>query len=385
METTTLDPRLMNLDPRVQRMVIMLGEATHGDRTAQRVLRTAAFDHRFSQEALTTSDFPGLFQRAVNAQVLARYTQTPTLWPAWAKRITVKGLKKQDFIDLMADISNLPKENGGARTYPGGLPRIPEGTPFPAIAMKGSETSIWTYKIGARLAFTWEAFDNDDWNMIAQLPDALVHHAVRTEDLSATAALWDENGFRSDVFTIGGSAGDNPPLSWTSLSAAKAKASQMSDPERVNTITQWALIVPRELEDLANAIVSTQQIEQTDSAGNKLIVNNRIGSSIKVVVNPFIGVIANKSTYNATGWCLVPANGNGSDRTSVAQVFKQGDETPELRIKNDQGQALGGGAIGPWEGSFDSDDIQVRVRHFTNTMVTDGEHVGFYASKGTDS
>src|SRR5690606_581350 len=113
----------------------------------------------------------------------------------------------------------------------------------------------------------------------------------------ATAALWDENGFRTDVFGTLSGAGNNPPLSWTSLSAAKAKASQMTDPERVNVITQWALIVPRELEDLANAIVNTVQIEQTDAAGNKLTVNNSVGSSIRVVVNPFIASIASSSSY----------------------------------------------------------------------------------------
>lgn len=379
MSDTKLNPRLARLSPEVKQMVMLLGEATHGDRRAQRVIREAALDARFAKEALSTSDFPALFQKSINAQALARYTQTPQLWPAWAKRTTVKGLRKQDFYDLFSDLSNLPKENGGVATLPGGLPRIPEGTPYPTIAFGSSTASIWTYKLGARVSFTWEAFDNDEWGLIAMLPDELNRVAVRTEDLSATSLLMGETGWNTAIFgTV-----DDAPLNWTNLDAALAKVAESDDVERVNTITKWALIVPRELERLANAIVNTVQIEQTDSAGNKLTVNNTMGN-VEPVVNPFLGQFwTGTGTANRkTAWALVPFGGEGSDRAAIVEVFKQGAETPELRIKNDQGQALGGGNIDPYEGSFDTDDVQVRVRHFVNTMAVDTS-VGFYASDGS--
>lgn len=380
MTDTKLDPRLTRLSPEVKRMVMLLGEARNGDRRAQRVLREAALDPMFAREALSTSDFPALFQRSVNAQALARYTQTPQLWPKWAKRTTVKGLRKQDFYDLFSDLSNLPKENGGVPTLPGGLPRIPEGTPFPAIAFGSSTASIWTYKHGARVAFTWEAFDNDDWQLIGQLPDELNRAAVRTEDLSATSVLMGATGWNTAVF---GTA-DTVPLSWANLDAAlaKVKSNPASDPERVNVITKWALIVPRELAQVAQAIVNTTQVEVTDGQGNKLVRNNAMGD-VEVVENPFLSRFwtGTGSAKAATSWALVPFGGEGSDRASIVEVFKQGQETPELRIKNDQGQALGGGNLDPYEGSFDTDDIQVRVRHFVNTMAVDTS-LGFYASNG---
>lgn len=362
---------------------VMLNEACEGDRRAQRALRAVATGEQNISEAITTSDFPGLFQQAVNAQVEAQYTATPTIWRNWAKPYLMKGLRKENFIDLLADFDNLPDEWSGVKTLPGGLPRIAEGTPYPAIGFTGGEKDVWTYKIGARLAFTWEAWDQDDWNMISQLPNAMVNRATRTEDLSATSVLVDENGFRASTWT-GHMLAGNPALSWSSLGAALTQAGQMTDPDRVNTITRWALIVPRSLTPLAEAIVNTVQIEQTDASGNKLLVNNTTGNKVTVVENPFLGLLAPNAAYKDTMWMLVPFQGQGSDRTAIVQTFLRGKDTPELRIKNDTGNALGGGALDPYAGSFDSDDVQIRVRHFTNTVVLDSS-IGFVASEGDGS
>jgi hypothetical protein len=380
------------LDPRVKKAIFVFNDATEGgNNKARRVLREAAMYPEYAREAFTTSDFPALFQQAVNAITLAKYTTTPALWPAWASRQTVPNLMKQNFIDLVADMSNLPTVNGGAPTLPGALPRVPEGTPYPAVAFTGSQSSIWTYKLGARLAFTWEAFQSDNWGVISNLPTALNTIAKRTEDLAATAALLDVNGFRSDVWdsahhlqasTQFGTL-INAPLSFNSLQAALAQAGLSPDPTRVNVITKWALLVPRNLELIARNIVNTTQVEMTGTDGSKLFVNNTLGSAIEVVVNPYIPVISSSATYKATMWALVPANGNGSDRTAIAEVFKLGDETPELRIKSDAGQAFpGGGDIAPLEGSFDTDDIEIRIRHFVNAVVTDPLRVGFVCSEG---
>ena len=363
-----------------------LQEALDGDRRAQRALKDVATGYAPLTEAITTADFPGLFQKATNATVEAKYTETPPLWREWAKPHLMNGLKKEDFIDLGALFDNLPKENGGAVTLQGGLPRIPEGTPFPAIGFQGSEKDVWTYKYGARLAFTWEAFANDDWSVIESLPEAMVQQARRTETLSATSVLFDmTNGWKSAVFGTGVSTSD-APLTFENLIAALADVSSSNDPQRVNTITRWALIVPRALTDVAETIVSAIQVERSlPGTNDKLIVPNRVGNRVVVVENPYLGVMPGSGYANLdTSWALVPYQGNGSDRTAIVQTFLRGKESPELRIKNDQGNALGGGNLSPYEGSFDTDDIQIRVRHFTNTVALNVD-LGFYASNGSGS
>lgn len=379
----TLYKKASRLSEAAKITFVMLNEAIAGDRRAQRALRDVATGNGNVSEAITTSDFPALFQQAVNATAEAKYTETPSIWQNWASPYQMKGLRKENFIDLLADFDNLPKENSGAKTYPGGLPRIAEGTPYPAIGFTGGEKDVWTYKVGARLAFTWEAWDQDDWNTIAQLPDALVGRARRTEDLSATAALVDANGFRTEAF---GSVTEDAPLSYTSLGAAlqAAGASPAADPERVNVINKWALIVPRSLTRLAQSIINTTQIKMTGSDGSELVTNNTIGTQVEIVENPFLQSIYTDSGYQDTMWMLVPWQGQGSDRKAIVQTFIRGREVPELRIKNDQGNALGGGNIDPYAGSFDTDDTQIRIRHFTNTVVLDST-LGFYASKGNGS
>lgn len=367
--------RLSN-DGRIVYAALM--EAFNGDRRARRALRDVATGMGALTESITTSDFPGLFQQAINAQVEPKYTETPSIWQNWASAYGMKGLRKENMIDLMADFDNLPAENGGVATLPGGLPRIPEGTPFPAIAFTGGEKEVWTYKLGARLAFTWEAWDQDDWGMIAQLPTALAARARRTEDLSATSVLVDSSGPKTSVFGTLGTA----KLSYTSLDAAIAQASQSVDPDRVNVINKWALIVPRALTRTAHAVVNTTQIETTGTDGSKLVVNNTIGTQVEVVENPFLSLFYGNYANKDTAWMLVPWQGQGSDRKAIVQTFINGKEQPELRIKIDQGMLLGGGQLDPYAGSFDTDDTQIRVRHFTNTVVTDST-LGFYASSGT--
>lgn len=377
--------KIKRLSEREKVVYVSLMEAINGDRRAQRAVRDCALGYSNLSEAITTSDFPGLFQKAINAQAEAQYTVVPSIWQNWAKRYEMKGLRKENFVDMMALFDNLPDEWSGAATYPGGLPRIAEGTPYPAFAFTGGEKDVWTYKVGGRFPFTWEAWENDDWNLIAGIPDAMVQRAKRQEDLAATAILVGSSGPLTSsgaAFQYGALSG-NPALSYTALSTAIAqgKANPSSNPDRVNVITKFALIVPPSLENTARDILATTRIEWTDAGGNKLETNNTIGTQVELVVNPFLDSFFGSYANKTTTWMLAPFAGQGSDRTAIVETFVRGRTEPELRIKNDQGNALGGGALDPYEGSFDADDIQIRVRHFTNAVVVNNE-LGFVFSTG---
>ena len=381
-----MSTKMDRLPPEAKAVLVLLDEALQGDARAQRTLKDAATGYSKLTEAISTSDFVGIFQMAINAQVEQIYTWEPSLWQAWAREYKMKGLRKEHFIDLFSDFGNLPASNGGIPTLPGGLPRVPEGTAYPAIAFTGGTKDIWTYKNGARLAFTWEAWNNDDWNVLQQLPQAMVVQAHRQEDLSATSVLVNSAGFNPVCFPAGnllggGGAGTQAPLTFTSLTNAITQASLISDPNRVNTITKWALIVPRSLAIQANNIIRSIQVELPTQDGSRMFVENTIGSIVEVIVNPYLTLLASGASYKNTMWMLAPYAGQGSDRTTIVQTFVRGREEPEMRIKNDQGQALGGGALDAYEGSFDADDTQIRIRHFTNTVVLDST-VGFVASKG---
>jgi len=70
-----------------------------------------------------------------------------------------------------------------------------------------------------------------------------------------------------------------------------------------------------------------------------------------------------------TRWFVLPAA--TAARPAVAMGFLRGQEEPDLRVKSDTGNRVGGGAIDPMEGSFDDDTIQYRVRHVTGGAAVD--------------
>ena len=58
-----------------------------------------------------------------------------------------------------------------------------------------------------------------------------------------------------------------------------------------------------------------------------------------------------------------------------------GEEQPDIRVKRDQGERVGGGAVGIDEGSFNDDTIWYRGRHITGGAATDP--IGTYVSTGS--
>jgi hypothetical protein len=90
---------------------------------------------------------------------------------------------------------------------------------------------------------------------------------------------------------------------------------------------------------------------------------------VTLVVNPRLAGVA---------WFLLPQPTVA--RPALAVAFLRGWETPDLRIKADTGNRVGGGAIDPSDGSFDDDSVAYRVRHVVGAAQADPLHV--YASAG---
>lgn len=379
-----------------------LSEAIGGDRRSQSRIKNMAM----RTEAFTTSDFPILYQYVVNASLLKAYTLLqPGIWEKISQRHVMNSLRPEKFKTFLPDLSNLPNAIGGVSTIQGSatpvsgsLPHIPELSPYPAIGFVGSEYDVAARKFGARIPFSWEAFMLDDWGVIASLPENLAIVARRTEDLQTFSTVFDTSGWNQTVFPSigqGNATGNgmylaaNPPLTLDSLQRALVQASQppAGHPERVNTINKWALIVPRSLEFVARNLLTITQYRTTETLGNGSLETylhdgTNLGTQIEVVPVPWIPYFA-QGGYTATMWGLFPYGGQGSDRVTMATLFLRGNETPEMRIKDDSGDMMDGGEMSNWSGSFDNDDIQVRIRYFTGGAVLD--RVGFCLSKGDAS
>jgi hypothetical protein len=364
-----------------------LMEACDGNRKAQWAIKAEAF---------STADFPVAFQKVNQLVMQARLAEYTPVWTSVAKRVAMDNLKLARSMRLDIDTTNLPANNGGVPRIPGTLPRIPEGTEYPGFGFTASEYEFGTAKNGGRIAFTWESFQNDDWGQIADLPNQMVELAVNTEETEIFRQYYSlAGGFNPQMFvaaqnlnTTGVYTGGtiNPALSLNSLQAARAAAVQppptpAGNRPRLNTNNRWALLVPASLEATANQILGITQIKTTDAQGNEYLTTPQLGG-ITVVVVPWINYLTAGGNYaQTTGWALVPFGGESIYGETVIGATLRGRETPQMRIKNDQGQALGGGALSPYEGDFDADSIQIRIAQwFKGNAVS---NFGCIWSKGT--
>jgi hypothetical protein len=130
----------------------------------------------------------------------------------------------------------------------------------------------------------------------------------------------------------------------------------------------------------ARKVLNATEIRSTDDNGNTIIESNYLAGVVQLVVNPWQSVIDQSATA-ATTWFLVPDP--AGPRTALAVGFLRGHDTPDLRVKADTGNSLGGGAIAAEDGSFDDDTIQYRVRHVLGASGVDP--ITTYASDGSDS
>lgn len=358
---------MTRLNPeRVNRVADLIENALDGKRSAQRAIQDE-IDGIYVEESHSTSDFPAAFQAVTNRAVLGQYERIPNGWTSYARQFDVQNLKPAAFYSFFPDYSNLPEQVGGKNTVAGGLPRVPELTEFPTFSFTASEQSMTVRKFGARVNFSFEMLLNDEWGVLETLPTELAQLAINTEDITATEVFASTTGPNPVTFSAanGNRIPNNPALTIASLNAAMAAIRTRTFNGNPVTVGQFALIVPPQLEQLARQIVGISTIQVTDVNGTYDIASPISG--VTVVVNPWLPVV-DKSATVATTWYLAPLGAQGV-RPSVLFSKIRGRGNPELRIATQGGAYLGGGAVPGLEGSFETDDIQFRVKHYVGAAA----------------
>lgn len=318
------------------------------------------------EEALSTSDFPIFLGALFDRELLAQYDQITPVWQQFARRTVVRDFRPKTWVDLL-----------GGR---GILDVVPEATEYPARSVDESKYELRVGKRGARIPLTWEALVNDDLDQFRNLPDRLAAGARDTEDYTATQLLVNASGANTSFFKAGnGNAPTALPLTLDNLSAAIQAVTQRKDTEGrpISTGQNLILMVPSGLVLQAEAILATTEVRTT--VGNQTTIStNPIARRVRIVENPWLTVIA-QDAKASTRWFLLPDP--GAARPALIVGFLRGHETPDLRVKLDAGQRLGGGALAPEEGSFDDDTLQYRVRHVLGSTVLDP--IATYVSNGS--
>lgn len=297
------------------------------------------------QEAFTTSDFPSTLSKAMDVELVASYKEITPDWTGIADTYTVADFQPKRLIDLF-----------GLNTFND----VNEGEEYKSAPLSETAYQIQVGKTGLVYGLTWELNLNRNWTQLSQLPGRLANGARRTEDNKVFGALLDAAGGPSKTLFTGASAPTNLPLTADNLQTAlQSLALRKGYDGEPADVAKMVLVVHPALQFQANRIVNSETIETTDGKTKTTEPNPFRG--MLTVVAPQALARLDKGANAATTWYLLPAP--GSQNPALAKVSLAGQENPDIRVKNNQGTAVGGGTIAPEQGSFDDDTIWYRGRH----------------------
>lgn len=369
---------------------VQLGEALAGDRLAQARLK----------EAVTSDQLAPMFVKAANVRFQEYFDAHETIWDKIATKELLTDFRPASLLSLKPDTTTAPIDNGGYKHPVGTLPHVPELTPYPTMSYSADGAFITTAKHGARIQFSFESFINDEWNVIQRFPKDAAALAARTEDLLVLLQLFDpaNKTLRSDVFNgtnktefklddlpseiTGGAAGlgntgTNSSLSFDAIVAARFQAlATLRDGHSTYVPEGFVLVTNPALAEVAKGYTQINEIrvqkgKRTEIKGNPL-------KDLEVVTSDLISVVGGE-----TAWVLLPKGGRANGKTVLAKTGMLGREAPELRIHNKTGQMIGGGDVNPYEGSFDNDDVEVRIRQIAGAGIV--RYDGIIGSTGNPS
>lgn len=253
---------------------------------------------------------------------------------------------------------------GPGITADGSAPRVPQGTPYPVVTVKGKESAYAKLaKRGNRVNWDFEDFINDTIGVLDGIPSMLREIALDTE--------WNEVG---EAITGGGVAlpsvtlpdttvvPANAPVSANAIMAAiQALAERKVNGRKIGTLGGYNVVVPvgkkLALEyDIRKALGITAILPASTTGGAVTIgPDNSILNTIEVIEH-------DKAT--GTTWNLLPKP--GAYRRPVVDLLRlRGYEQPQLRV-----QANGGDGF-----SFDADSAAMRLRLVTGAARWDEDPI----------
>lgn len=314
------------------------------------------FKQAMLKEALTRSDFNIYLGAAFDREMLARYADITPEWKSIARTTTVKDFKPKTFIDLF-----------GGR---GPLDRVAEGAEYKERNKDAAKYELAAAKFGNTFNLTFELIKNDDLDGLNQLPNDLAQGAIETEDKAAFEAFVKATGPNTDFFkAANGNAPTALPFTRANVQAAYVAISKRKDkngnPSRVAT-AKLNLVVPAAMLFEAEQIVNTPTIPNPE--GGSGMITNPLAGKFKVVVSDYLTIVNTSAKADAT-WYILPAPESARPALVVAKM--RGQENPDIRVKADQGQRLGGGNIAAEEGSYGNDTIGYRGRHIVGAGTLD--------------
>ena len=320
-------------------------------------------------EMMSTSDLPYLLTgTALDRALLKAYREYPADWEQYV------------YIEKVRDFRTVERlmEYGGD----GALDSVAQLAPYPYEALGEDKYTFSVAKYGRKIGFPFEAFQNDDLSALKRIPEKLARAARRTELKLITNLLCTASGPNSALFSSSAPKSNlgTAKLDITSLSTALTAIGEQTDPNgEPFFVSRFHLVVPPSLEITAKSILEAIELIYPDTQGTadnyvNYRTNNWIKQRITLHVNPYLPMINTANGDKA--WYVLP---DPADIYCLVFARLRGHEEPEIFMKNPNAVKLGGGQD-PFNGDFDHDSIEYKVRHICGAAIADWR--GSYASTG---
>ena len=331
------------------------------------------------QEVMTTSDAPFNAAHLVTAELIEQFEKAPRTWSDIASVRTVPDFRPVQLHSIFGDLTGSGVREGG------GAARVAEDAPYPHVTVTGAEAFYQKLaKNGARFGITWEALVNDPAGVWEQMPGELLDLALDTEEAEVYDALAEGVAAASGASDLtGGTLPDGsivPPNSTITpeamWQAVLELANRTVNGRKVGTLSGYNLIVPVGVKmfldwKLSQAILAIQDGNITFGPGDRSIFG-----SITIVESDKIGLT------NANEWYLLPKKG-AYRRPTLELLRLRGHERPEIRVSNLTGNYQGGGAVSPFEGSFETDTVDMRLRYVCGGVLWSAASVVYSDGSGS--
>jgi len=358
----TLDGRLKPAHPSVTRTKVaeadrLLSAALRGDQIAKGQLA----------EVHTTSDLPFSLAHLISATLIPQFDEAERTWSQVAGTRVVSSFDKVRLYGLYLDITGagvVDAPGGATGGLTGGLPRVPEGAPYPYITFSGQEAYYsGVTKNGAAFGLTWESRINDIEEFYGQAPQALLQLALDTEEREVYEALI--NGttidLASQTLPDGTATLANAPISPEAIWAAIIQLQNVTvNGRKVGRATGYNVVLPVGTAEFIEWAMNRAIIEIVDGSivygpGDRSALSN-----VSFVESAYV---------TGTNWYILPKP--GAIRRPVLELGRlRGYETPELRARNNTGVYLGSSAVVPFnEGSWENDTIDYRIRYVAGGIM----------------
>lgn len=371
----TLDGRLkpgLGVSPiKVKAIQNLFEKALRGDRIA-----AATFS-----ESISTSD--AVFNAAylTQIQVLAQFDEQPRTWTQIAGVRSLPDFRPAVLQGIFGGFEGLERQGtaaGNGQENPEGIaPVVAELEPYP-YATIGEVEAVYGQlkKYGFKVGYSWEARVNDAVGFFQSLPGEMRNVILDTEEWNVYQALIQGTGATEELdggALYDGGAAVTANSVFTRRAVLRAifeLQNREVNGRKVQVNGGYNVIVPVGQGDAARFELAQRIVTELpgSSGGFVMSVTDTPGAvlnSVTVIESPYV---------TGTVWYLLPKP--GAVRRPVLELGRlRGYETPELRVHGATGTYVGGGAVSPFEGSFDNDSIDLRIRYPHTGILWDKTYI----------